>query len=184
MSVKLIIIKKKIIVGILLNVLVKMVNIQKVLLTFRKLCVMNLQKPQKVFQQKMLQQKKIRQKQLQQQILQQNFSEKNVICKVKNFTYLFIIYSDIINSCYYLFLHKDTGENQNICYHITTSILNQIKLDINNIKMESNKLKEVDIECRRCYYFDDITKFEGFDSDNILIDEKSYENILIYDISY
>ena len=91
MSVKLIIIKKKIIVGILLNVLVKMVNIQKVLLTIRKLCVMNLQKLQKVFQQKMLQQKKIRQKQLQQQILQQNFSEKNVICKVKNFTYLFNI---------------------------------------------------------------------------------------------
>ena len=48
--------------------------------------------------------------------------------------------------------------------------------------MESNKLKEVDIEYRRCYYFDDITKIEGFDFDNILIDEKSYENILIYDI--
>ena len=43
---------------------------------------------------------------------------------------------------------------------------------------------EVDIECSRCYYFDDITKFEGFDSNNILIDEKSYENILIYNISY
>ena len=49
--------------------------------------------------------------------------------------------------------------------------------------MESNKLKEVDIECRRCYYFDDISKFEVFDSDNNLIDEKSYESILIYGIS-
>ena len=30
-----------------------------------------------------------------------------------------------------------------------------------------------------CYYFDDIIKFEDFDFDNKLIDEKSHENILI-----
>ena len=35
-----------------------------------------------------------------------------------------------------------------------------------------------------CYYFDDIIKIEDFDPDNILIDEKSYENILVYIISY
>ena len=35
-----------------------------------------------------------------------------------------------------------------------------------------------------CYYFDDIIKLEDFNFDNILIDEKSHENILIYDISY
>ena len=35
-----------------------------------------------------------------------------------------------------------------------------------------------------CYYFDDIIKLENFDLDNVLIDEKSDENILIYDISY
>ena len=34
-----------------------------------------------------------------------------------------------------------------------------------------------------CYYFDDINKVEDFDFDNILLDEKSYENILIYHIS-
>ena len=28
-----------------------------------------------------------------------------------------------------------------------------------------------------CYYFDDIIKIEDFDLDNIIIDEKSYENI-------
>ena len=32
-----------------------------------------------------------------------------------------------------------------------------------------------------CYYFNDIIKLEDFDIDNILIDEKSHENILIYD---
>ena len=37
---------------------------------------------------------------------------------------------------------------------------------------------------RTFYYFDDITKLEDFDTDNILINEKSLENILIYKISY
>ena len=50
--------------------------------------------------------------------------------------------------------------------------------------MENNELKEVRIKYRRCYYFNDIIKLEDFDLDNILIDQKSHENILIYDISY
>ena len=33
-------------------------------------------------------------------------------------------------------------------------------------------------------YFDDMTKLEDFNLDNILIDEKSHKSILIYDISY
>ena len=40
--------------------------------------------------------------------------------------------------------------------------------------MESNdKLKEINIENRTCYFFDDIIKLEDFDLDNILTDEKS-----------
>ena len=35
-----------------------------------------------------------------------------------------------------------------------------------------------------CYYFNDIIKFEDFILNNILIDEKSHKNILIYNISY
>ena len=35
-----------------------------------------------------------------------------------------------------------------------------------------------------CYYFYDIIKLEDFDLDNVLVDKKSHENILIYDISY
>ena len=35
-----------------------------------------------------------------------------------------------------------------------------------------------------CYYFNDIIKVEDLDVDNVLIDEKSHENILMYDISY
>ena len=50
--------------------------------------------------------------------------------------------------------------------------------------MESNdKLKEIDIKNPTCYYFDYIIKSEDFDVDKILIDEKSYENILVYNNS-
>ena len=51
--------------------------------------------------------------------------------------------------------------------------------------MESNnKLKEIDIKNRTCYYFGDIVKIGDFNCDYILINEKSYENILVYNISY
>ena len=51
--------------------------------------------------------------------------------------------------------------------------------------MESNdKLKEIDNKNCVYYYFDDIIKIEDFGLVNTLIDEKSYENILVYSISY
>ena len=50
--------------------------------------------------------------------------------------------------------------------------------------MESNEeLKKNEIKNRTCYYFTGIIKIEGFDFD-ILIDEKSYKNILVYNILY
>ena len=46
-------------------------------------------------------------------------------------------------------------------------------------KMEStDKSKEINIKNHACYYFDDIIKFEDFNLDNILTDEKSYENFI------
>ena len=45
------------------------------------------------------------------------------------------------------------------------------------------ELKNVGIKYCTCYYFDDIIKIEGSDFNNILSDEKSYENIFIYDFS-
>ena len=50
--------------------------------------------------------------------------------------------------------------------------------------MESNEFRKVCIKNSMCSYFDDIIKFEDFVIDNVLIDEKSHKNILIYDISY
>ena len=47
-----------------------------------------------------------------------------------------------------------------------------------------NDLKEINIKIHSCYYFDGIIKIEDFDFDNIWLDEKSYANILVYDISY
>ena len=53
--------------------------------------------------------------------------------------------------------------------------------------MESkDELKEIDVKNRTCYYFDNIMRLEDINF-NILLEEKSYktyENILIYDISY
>ena len=50
--------------------------------------------------------------------------------------------------------------------------------------MVNSEFKKVCIENRTCYYFYDIIKLEDFDLDNILLDKKSYKNILIYSISY
>ena len=47
-----------------------------------------------------------------------------------------------------------------------------------------NILKEINSKNRTCCYFDDIIKFEDFDFNIILLDEKSCKNILVYDISY
>ena len=48
--------------------------------------------------------------------------------------------------------------------------------------MENNEFKKDRMENCMCYFFDDITEFEDFYFDNILIDEKPHENILIYDV--
>ena len=51
--------------------------------------------------------------------------------------------------------------------------------------MESNdKLKEINIKNRTCYYFDDKIKIGDIDFDNFIMDEKLYDDILIYGISY
>ena len=47
-----------------------------------------------------------------------------------------------------------------------------------------NSLKEINSKNRTCCYFNEITKFEDFDLNNILIDEKLWKNISVYDISY
>ena len=39
--------------------------------------------------------------------------------------------------------------------------------------MEHNEFLKVSIKNRTCFYFDNLTKFEDFDFDDILSDEKS-----------
>ena len=49
--------------------------------------------------------------------------------------------------------------------------------------MDSNdELKKINIKNRTCYYFDDIIKTQDGNLRNILVDEKFYENILVYNI--
>ena len=53
----------------------------------------------------------------------------------------------------------------------------------NNIKMEIDELEKLCTKNRTCYYFHDIIKIDYFDFGIILMDEKSYQNILIYEVS-
>ena len=48
----------------------------------------------------------------------------------------------------------------------------------------TDEFKKVDIKNRTCYYFNDIIKIEDFIINDILIDERSYKNILVYTILY
>ena len=51
--------------------------------------------------------------------------------------------------------------------------------------MESNnKLKEIGTENRTFCYFEGISNNNKFVLDNILLDEKSYENMLVHDSAY
>ena len=51
--------------------------------------------------------------------------------------------------------------------------------------MESNdQLRKADIKNGTCSYFDDMIRIEDFDINDILIDDKPYENIFLYKISY
>ena len=49
--------------------------------------------------------------------------------------------------------------------------------------MESNdELKKINIKNRKCFYSDDIMKVDDINFDNNLLEKKSYENILVYNI--
>ena len=48
----------------------------------------------------------------------------------------------------------------------------------------SNKVKDISIENRIYYFFNDIVNIESFDPNNVKIGKKSYRNILIYYIGY
>ena len=45
-------------------------------------------------------------------------------------------------------------------------------------------LKKINIKNPACYYLDDIMEVEDTYVDKILLDEKSHENILVYNITY
>ena len=50
--------------------------------------------------------------------------------------------------------------------------------------MESkNELKEIEMKNGMCYYFNNIIKIKYIDFEIFLLNKKSYENILTYDIS-
>ena len=48
----------------------------------------------------------------------------------------------------------------------------------------NNELKEINIKYSKFYYFNVIINIQDTDLDNIFLDEKSYKNVLIYDVAY
>ena len=83
----------------------------------------------------------------------------------------------------YLYVTKLISIIAIICYHYIKYSQNKNILITTNIKTENNETKKVGIKNRMSYYFDDIIKIQDFDFGNILLEEKSYENVFIYDVS-
>ena len=50
--------------------------------------------------------------------------------------------------------------------------------------MNKNKLKEINIRNHTCYCFEDIININDLNVDKILIDKKSYKNIIIQNVAY
>ena len=69
-----------------------------------------------------------------------------------------------------------------ICYHSAKHISKRTNILLyQQYKIENN---EVSTKNQTCYYFDDIIKLKDCNFDNILLDKKPNDNILVYDISY
>ena len=121
--------------------------------------------------------------------VQTNFNKTKVICKTRKL-YILLAFKSftivLLITVTFTVTWQNINQNKNIYYQFTSQIKNLKKFYISQCitKMESNyKLKEVDIKNGTCYCFDNIIKFGDLDLDNILIDEKSCENILVYNIS-
>ena len=79
-----------------------------------------------------------------------------------------------------LLLHKTSDIHQT---HQAVKI--KIHITILTIKIKSNnKLREINIKNRTCYYFDDIINIGDYDLLNILLDENTHKNFLIYNVEY
>ena len=81
------------------------------------------------------------------------------------------------------FISGHIAIHNSYCLLSKTEIIAKTYWGTNNIKMEKNELKKVSIKNSLPYYFDDSIKVEDFPFDNILLDKKSYKNILIYGVS-
>ena len=108
-----------------------------------------------------------------------NFNEQKYTLKYKNVcTCIFINYNKVNDICVYLL---SSGKiSSKIKKIITISKKKKKKTHLKSFlliiyyeKIESkNGIKEIDIRNHTCYHFNNIIKFQDFDLDIILIDEK------------
>ena len=94
---------------------------------------------------------------------------KRKICKRHNFyillAFLLINIALLIAvSIYSYFIKYQAKQKHLLPFHNTNNELREVYINKCIIKMEiNNKLKEIDITNRKCYYLDDIIKIEDFD---------------------
>ena len=95
--------------------------------------------------------------------------------------FLSIIISLLIAVSIYFYLIKYNPKQKHLLpYYVKKWQTNKCFININS----NDELKETDTKNCTCNYLDDIIKIEDFNLDNISIDGKSYENILVYNILY
>ena len=84
-----------------------------------------------------------------------------------------------------IYLIKHRNKKKLLPYHDTSKLK---EFDITHILIKimksNNKLEKIDIKNPTSFYFDDITEIEDFNFYNALINDRSNENVLVYDISY
>ena len=99
--------------------------------------------------------------------------------------FLLITIALLIAVSIYCYLIKYKGKQKYLLpFYVTNNELKEALYQLYIIKMESNyEFKKIDIKNRTCHYFDDIMRVEDIDFDYILLDERSYKNILTHDIS-
>ena len=102
-----------------------------------------------------------------------SFLNKNVRYKTDYILHTVLLVIILLcNCCYLLSLSKTLVKTKKLIAVLAI------------LKLENTELKNVSIKNCTSYYFDDIIKLKDFNFDNISLDEKSYANISIYDISY
>ena len=114
-----------------------------------------------------------------------NFNKKNIICEAKNLYILLVLLLITISLLISVSINFLQIKHKAKKKAFITMLRHKWPIIKCITNMDSNdELKNTDIKNLTCYYFDDIIKIADFNLDNSLKEEKSYNNIFVYNIAY